>query len=66
MSDAQDSILCHIFIQQIPISINDKIQSNQDNLKEAKHLVGGEFQGKQGLGNDIKGNGKQDIISDNG
>lgn len=65
MSDIQDSILRHNFVQQIPKSISDKILNTQDILKDGKVQGGGKFQGKQDQGNNIKGNGKLEIVSDN-
>jgi hypothetical protein len=65
MSDTQESILRHNFIQQIPKSISDKITANLENLRDGKQHGGGKYQGKQGLGGDLKGNGKPEIITDN-
>jgi len=65
MSDVQDSILPHNFVQQIPKSISNKILNTQDILKDGKVQGGGKFQGKQDQGNNIKGNGKLVIVSDN-
>jgi hypothetical protein len=65
MSDTQESILYHNFIQQIPKSISDKITSNIENNKDRKYQGGGKYQGKQGSGGENKGGGKPDIITDN-
>jgi hypothetical protein len=58
MTDTQESILHHNFIQQIPKMLSDKVEA----LKEGKTIGGNKLSGKQGGGQDKKG--KQEIISD--
>jgi hypothetical protein len=64
MSETQDSILRHSFIQQIPKSISDKINFLLENTKDNKHQGGGKHNGRQGQGNEYH-HFKPDIITDN-
>ncbi len=60
MADIQDSILRLNFNQMLPKSINDKIQSYQEQNKEGKFNKGGKQLGKKGEHDKTK-----DIIHDN-
>jgi hypothetical protein len=64
MSETQDSILRHNFIQQIPKSLSDKVTTTQDGTRDGKFYAGGKLQGKQGNGPDPN-KGKADMITDN-
>ncbi len=64
MSDVQESILRHNFVQQIPKYISDKIAAIHDGSRDGKFQGGGKFQGKYGYGQDPH-KGKQEIITDN-
>jgi hypothetical protein len=63
ITDTQESIFHHNFIQQIPKSISDKITSNIENNKNGKFQGGGKYQGKQGNGGKNKGGGKSSMDS---
>jgi hypothetical protein len=64
MSDTQDSILRHNFIQQIPKSLLDKGNAAQEGTRDGKFNPGGRLQGRQGNGHDLH-KGKPDLITDN-
>jgi hypothetical protein len=60
MTDIQNSFLRLNFNQMLPKSINDKIQSYQDQNKDEKFNNGGKHPGKKG---ELKKN--KDIVNDN-
>jgi hypothetical protein len=64
MSETQDSILRHSFIQQLPKALSDKAHSNHEGHRDGKSQGGNKYQGKQGHGNEST-KGKPEIISDN-
>ncbi len=64
MSNIQESILRHNFVQQIPKSISDKIAALQEGSRDGKFQGGGKFQGKHGYGQDPN-MGKPEIFTDN-
>jgi hypothetical protein len=63
MSEIQDSILRHSFIQQIPKILNDKVNSIQEGSRNGKPEGNNKFNGKQGFLQD-SGKGKSEIITD--
>jgi hypothetical protein len=64
MSETQESILHHSFVQQIPKSISDKINFLSENVKDGKYQSNGKNNGRQGQINDNH-RSKPDMISDN-
>jgi hypothetical protein len=64
LSDTQDSIICHSFIQQIPKSLIEKVNTQSESLKDGKSFGGSKHQNKQGNGSEQKGGEKSEIITD--